>query len=274
MQRLRPAVATAREQLAQGRDALCRRHQAGASGLEICRATTDLMDEVVRGLVGDAVDDLSGPGLRLDDQVAVVVHGGFGRRALAPYSDIDLMILCESGAERRIQPLMSRLLQDISDVRLQLGHSLRTVSDACTLARDDPATFTSLAEARLLAGSAPLYDDFWRQFQQMVRSRRRRFMAAVEAARHEERAQYAETVYLLEPNIKRSPGGLRDLQLLRWFGFAAYDTTEPEQLHRQGLLDDDDFRAIQGATEYLLWLRNEMHFHAGKAHDLLDRREQ
>src|SRR5439155_26596567 len=158
MQRLRPAVAVAREQLAQGRDALCRRHQAGASGVEICRATTDLLDEVVRGLFAAAVEDLSGSGLRLDDQVAVVVHGGFGRRALAPYSDIDLMILCQAGAERRMQPLMSRLLQDVSDVRLQLGHSLRTVSDACPLARDDPATFTSLAEARLLAGSRGLFD--------------------------------------------------------------------------------------------------------------------
>src|SRR5262245_45343642 len=233
MSRLRPSVAVAREQLARGREALGQQHRGGAPGVDVCRSMTDLMDQVVLGLFRSAVADLepaSGPSL--GQQVAVVVHGGFGRRALAPYSDIDLMILCPAGAERRMQPLMSRLLQDVSDARLQLGHSLRTVSDACTLARDDPATFTSLAEARLLTGSPALFDDFWRRFQQMVGSRRRRFMAAVETARHEERAQYAETVYLLEPNIKRSPGGLRDLQLLRWFGFAAHDTSDPSALHQ------------------------------------------
>ncbi len=236
---------------------------------------TDLMDQVVLGLFRAAVADLeqaSGPGLR--QEVAVVVHGGFGRRELAPYSDIDLMILCQAGAERRMQPLMSRLLQDVSDVRLQLGHSVRTVSDACQLARDDPATFTSLAEARLLEGNAALFDEFWQKFQQMARWRRRRFMTAVEQARQQERAQYGETVYLLEPNIKRSRGGLRDLQLLRWFGFAAHGTAEAAELNRRGVLENDDLAALQATAEFLLRLRNEMHFHAGKAHDLLDRREQ
>jgi [protein-PII] uridylyltransferase len=274
MSRLRPAVAVAREQLAQGRSALHERHRAGAGGLEICRAMTDLMDQVVLGLCRAADAEVSGHGASLAEQVAVVVHGGFGRRELAPYSDIDLMILCQSGAETRVHPLMSRLLQDVSDVRLQLGHSVRTISDACQLARDDPATFTSLAEARFLAGRQSLFDDFWQKFVQMARWRRRRFMVAVETARQQERAQFGETVYLLEPNIKRSCGALRDVQLLRWFGFAAYGVADPEALHRRGFLDEDDLRVVQNGVEFLLRLRNEMHFHAGKAHDLLDRREQ
>jgi [protein-PII] uridylyltransferase len=236
---------------------------------------TDLMDQVMLGLFHAAASDLSRADRPpLADQVAVVVHGGFGRRELAPYSDIDLMILCQGGAERQVQPLMSRLLQDVSDVRLQLGHSVRTASDACQLARDDPATFTSLAEARFLAGNQSLFGEFWQKFQQMVRWRRRRLMAAIENARRQERAQYGETIYLLEPNIKRSRGGLRDVQLLRWFGFAAHGAAEPGELSRLGMLEEDDFRAIRDATEFLLQLRNEMHFHAGKAHDVLDRREQ
>src|SRR5262245_9327909 len=177
MSRLRPAVAVAREQLARGREALCQRHQGGALGVEVCRGMTDLMDQVVSGLFRSAVADLAqANGPSLGQQVAVVVHGGFGRRELAPFSDIDLMILCPAGAERRMQPLMSRLLQDVSDVRLQLGHSVRTVGDACQLARDDPATFTSLVEARLLEGNAALFDEFWEKFRQMARWRRRRFM--------------------------------------------------------------------------------------------------
>lgn len=274
MPRLRPSVAAAREQLARGREELCQRHRSGVRGVEVSRGITELMDQVVLGLFRSAVADLGLGGLDIGQQVAVVVHGGFGRRELAPYSDIDLMILCPAGTERRVQPLMSRLLQDVSDVRLQLGHSVRTASDACQLARDDPATFTSLAEARLLEGSTALFEQFWQKFEQMARWRRRRFMGAVEHARQQERAQYGETVYLLEPNVKRSPGGLRDVQLLRWFGFAAHGTTDAADLCRRGLIEPGDLAALQGTTEFLLRLRNEMHFHAAKAHDLLDRREQ
>jgi [protein-PII] uridylyltransferase len=275
MSRLRPSVAAAREELARGREELFARHRTGASGLDVCRAMTDLMDRVVLGLFSSAAADLGDSrGSPLGGQVSVVVHGGFGRRELAPYSDIDLMILCPAGAERRMQPLMSRLLQDVSDVRLQLGHSVRTVSDACQLAREDPATFTSLAEARLLEGSPALFEEFWQRFAQMASRRRRRFVAAVEQARQQERAQYGETVYLLEPNVKRSRGGLRDLQLLRWFGFAAHGAADPAELNRRGVLEGDDLGTLQAAAEFLLRLRNDMHFHAGKAHDLLDRREQ
>jgi [protein-PII] uridylyltransferase len=99
-------------------------------------------------------------------------------------------------------------------------------------------------------------------------------IGAIEKARLEERAQFGETVYLLEPNVKRSPGALRDLQLLRWVGFARYGQAEPEALRLMGVLPRDDHRAIRRATEFLLHLRNEMHFHAGKAHDSLERAEQ
>src|SRR5205085_4643761 len=99
-------------------------------------------------------------------------------------------------------------------------------------------------------------------------------LAAIEKARLEERSQYDETVYLLEPNIKRSPGTLRDLQLLRWVGFARYGTPDADNLQLLGALSKEDQRALREAREFLLRLRNEMHFHAGKSYDALDRAEQ
>ncbi len=97
---------------------------------------------------------------------------------------------------------------------------------------------------------------------------------AIRKARGEERAQFGETVYLLEPNVKRSPGGLRDMQLLRWVGFARYGQAEPESLALMDVLAKDDQQAFRRACEFLLRLRNEMHFHAGKNADGLDRAEQ
>jgi [protein-PII] uridylyltransferase len=89
-----------------------------------------------------------------------------------------------------------------------------------------------------------------------------------------ERQQFGETVYLLEPNVKRSPGGLRDLQLIRWVGFARYGQNTPDGLQLMGELDTGDQTALLRALEFLLRLRNELHFHAQKAHDVLDRAEQ
>ena len=86
--------------------------------------------------------------------------------------------------------------------------------------------------------------------------------------------QYGDTVYLLEPNVKRSPGGLRDIQLLRWTGFARYRTQEPDGLRLCGALSETDYDLIRRAMEFLLRLRNEMHFSAGKSNDALDRAEQ
>jgi [protein-PII] uridylyltransferase len=133
---------------------------------------------------------------------------------------------------------------------------------------------TSLTDARLMAGNADLYESFMRRFRQWVGWRRGKLLFGIRQSRDEERARYGETVFLLEPNIKRSQGTLRDLQLLRWTGFARYGLREPRQLFEAGLLSEEDFKTIERANEFLLWLRNELHFSAGQANDVLNRSEQ
>lgn len=184
------------------------------------------------------------------------------------------MILHQPQAERRIAPLAERLVRDVFDVGLTLGQSVRTPGQALQLARADATICTSLAEARYLAGSVRLYTRWAKQFQRQVQRRSRPLMAAIERSRSEERGQFGETVYLLEPNVKRSPGGLREIQLLRWVGFVRHGVAEPDGLRMLGELSHEDYDLLLRATEFLLRLRNEMHFHAGKSYDVLDREEQ
>ena len=139
-----------------------------------------------------------------------------------PYSDVDLMILHRPAAAGRLFPLAERLLRDVFDVGLVLGHSVRTVRQACTLASRDAMICTSLVDSRLLAGNPLIFESFMHSFRQRVRWRCGRLLAGIKKSRDEERHRYGETVFLLEPNIKRSQGTLRDLQLLRWIGFARY----------------------------------------------------
>ena len=96
----------------------------------------------------------------------------------------------------------------------------------------------------------------------------------VAQARRDERATVGEAVHVLKPNVKRSPGSLRDLQYVRWLGFLVYGEQEPQELYRRDILSKSDYKTIRSGRDYLLQLRNEMHFHAGKAQDVMNPNEQ
>ncbi len=271
----RASLVAARQRLVEGREEIKQQHLAGSPGIQICARLTELLDSVVLDLYEAALADLWPAGAdEIREQVALVAHGGFGRRDVAPYSDVDLMILHAAGADTSVFPLAGRLLRDLFDAGLEVGQTVRSVAQACSLAGQDPVVCTSLMEARFLAGSEKLFKTFAERFQRRTRSRSKALFKAIEDARRNERSQYGETVYLLEPNIKRSRGGLRDVQLLRWLGFTRFGETEPEALQLKGAITKDDQTAIRDASEYLLRLRNEMHFHAGKSNDVLDKHEQ
>lgn len=269
---LRASVLASRDKLKSGRERLRQLHRGGAAGEEVSRLLADLTDRIVSELFRLAVDEHGDEGVAA--RLSLVPHGGYGRRDVAPFSDVDLMLLYADGADRRVRPVVQRLTQDICDVGLVLGHSLRTPAGACELAMQDATVFTSMAEARWLGGSEELYASFVEQFQREVRRGRRSLFDGVEAARQAERNRYGQTVFLLTPNVKRSYGGLRDIQLVRWIGLARYRERELPALEQLGALDVDDRQQLEAAHEFLLRVRNEMHFHAGKAQDVVDRFEQ
>jgi [protein-PII] uridylyltransferase len=277
MPTVRSNVAAAKRRLAEGNEELKRRHRDGCPGGELCALTTDLRDEILRGLFQAAWEDLAGAAAvecPLLSQLALVAHGGYGRRELAPYSDLDLMVLHAPAAHGGVVPLAERLLRDGFDAGLLLGHSVRTPEQAIVLACKDPLIATSLIESRLLAGSDELFSHFVRTFRYRALRQSPRLMSAIVQARLDERARYGETVYLLEPNIKRSRGALRELHLLRWIGFSRYGTPEPRQLRSIKALSEEDLELLERGGEFLLRVRNEMHFHAAKPADILDRTEQ
>ena len=272
---MRSHVLAAKARLAKGYDDFESRHRAGCPAVDLCTLYSNLRDAIVLDLVDAALEDLGKAGPRgLLAEIALVAHGGYGRRNVAPFSDVDMMILHRRGAETRLAPLAERLLRDVFDVGLVLGHSVGTVADACSLACHDTRICASLVDSRLVTGDPELFDTFMRRFRQKVYWRSGRLLAGIRRFRAEEHLRYGETVFMLEPNVKRSEGGLRDLQLLRWIGFARYRICEPELLHAHGLLSDEDLAALQQANEFLLGVRNELHFHAGQGNDVLDRFEQ
>jgi|GEM_PF-3004207 len=156
---IEPVVLRARQQLREGRVKIRQRHDQGANGYQVCTQVTDLFDRVVLDIWNDAI---SSRGLgKLASRVALIAHGGYGRCDLAPFSDVDLMLVPARGIAGEIQPLASVLSRNIVDAGLQLGFSVRRPDEACRLAWKDPVIYSSLTESRFLAGSVQVYVEFF-----------------------------------------------------------------------------------------------------------------
>lgn len=273
--RLRPIVREARQLLANGRQQLREQHDRGAEGVRICARYTTLVDTIITKIYEAYLDDVAeSDAAQLRERIALVAHGGFGRRQQAPYSDVDLMVLYGGKRDALVSQLAARLTQDICDVYQNLGHSLRTPAEAVQMAKGDAVIGTSLLESRLLLGNAAVYSQFSDQMKLMIEKRKAALARDFIAERRKERVEYGETEYLLEPNVKRSRGGLRDIHLLRWLWFLKVGVAEPDRLYDMNVMSKFDHRRLVSAQNFLLRTRNEMHFHGGDARDALSRPEQ
>ena len=271
---IRDEIVAARQRLCTIHGRLRQRHQLGHSGEELCAELAAARDAIVIELFWAAVGELCGQTSREASGIALAAHGGYGRKEVAPFSDVDLMLLYDPRAAGLVSPLSERLVRDLFDAGLKLAHSVRTVAEACRLGCADPLTATSLMDSRLLVGDEKLYGQFVRCFFRRVRQCGRRLAEAISAARMQERIRYGETVFLLEPNVKRSQGGLRDLHLPRWLAGTRYGQPSLDALLRAGILTEEDRQAWQAARQFLLRLRNQLHFEAEQACDVLSRAAQ
>ena len=265
----RPAVARAAALVADLRARIAAAHAAGASGFAACGLAADLHDAVVLGL-WEAVLAERTDGDALRRRVALVAHGGYGRRQMAPFSDVDLMVLHADGDADGAADATRRLVQDLFDAGLQVGQSLRGVSEACRRAAADATILTTLLDCRTLAGPDELRRQLADRLTRMIRRGPRRRAAILLAARGAEAERFGQTVFLLEPNVKRSPGALRDFQLVGWLGRILHGVESLDEIP----LADGAAADLRAAAEFLLRVRNDLHLAAGRAADDLTRDQQ
>jgi [protein-PII] uridylyltransferase len=255
---------------------VARRVMAGASGAETLAAMTEFVDGLIIGRYRDAVrqagDDMATVGMQ---QCCLMALGGYGRRELAPHSDIDLMFLYQAGSGKAVESLVRAVLHPLWDCGFQVGHSLRTIADSIELAETDATVKTSMMEARFLAGSADLFQEFHRKYLRKVVSKNTDlYLDQKREERRREYQKFGETVYLLEPNVKKSKGGLRDLHLLQWAGMARFQAPTIRELSDRGILSRADSLALTEAREFLWRVRALLHVHAGAPQEILTFDEQ
>jgi len=233
-----------------GRDELAA--DTGLVGRALCEAYADRADACLQDLFARATDRQRG--------VALVALGGYGRRELSLQSDLDVLLLHDGRGD--IDAIADAVWYPLWDEGVKLGHAVRTVKEALSLAADDLDSATAMLQARHLAGDPALTGDLSRQVDALWSRRGDRFLAGL-AERVRQRHDVAgEVAFLLEPDLKDGRGGLRDVHSLHWA-----DRAKP-------VLWDGDRDALAEAYDVLLTVRVELHRRTGRYGDKLLLEEQ
>lgn len=205
--------------------------------------------------------------INLPGSAALVAVGGYGRGELFPYSDVDLLILLAHPPLPDEQSAIEQLISLFWDIGLEVGSSVRTTDECLVEAARDLTIFTNLLESRFLTGNKSLYQQFQQAFSHLLNPRT--FFEGKVLEQDQRHARFNDSAYQLEPNIKESPGGLRDLHNLRWLTQAAGIGTRWHDLVKTGLLKPDELRQIQTLERFLFGLRTRLHYLAGRREDRL-----
>ncbi len=248
------------------------KHQAGASGREICARRAELVDVLLRYVFGGAAATARGNG-ETRVPLALIALGGYGRGELNPFSDIDVMLLHHQRATEispDLEEMVNQVLYLLWDSGFKVGHSTRSIKEAIAQANRDMRTKTAMLESRFLAGDSELAQQFRDQFRaRCVQSHEREYVEMRmqdQVARHK---KFGDSVYLQEPNLKSGCGGLRDYQNLLWMTYFREGSLSTNQLVGKDWLSESDQRRIERAYDFLLRLRTDLHYATGRATDVL-----
>lgn len=207
--------------------------------------------------------------LEIPSSYSLVAVGGYGRGELHPYSDIDLLILTSGKSEEQDQTQLSPFITLLWDIGLIVGHATRTAKQCIKLAKQDITVVTNLMESRLLCGNKETYD--------LVKSKTapdkmwssNQFFTAKMEERRERYDKFNGSSYDLEPNIKSSPGGLRDIQLIAWIAERIYYPKSVFELIAQNVITKKEYYTLIKCQLYLWQIRFALHIVTNKAEDRL-----
>jgi len=258
-----------RDALGAGRAEVARRlEQEPGHGRAAAEATAYLHDQLVR-LAYDFVNE------RVIDQprgegFALVGLGGTGRGEMAPFSDLDLMVLTAKAPTAEDERAAEMILHLLWDLKLKVGHSIRSTSQLIALAKKDMTVRTAFLEARWLWGDDKLFDEAMRRFRkEVVAGTAAEFVTAKLAERDQRHIRMGDSRYVVEPNIKDGKGGLRDLHTLYWIGKYVHGVERPADLVGAGLLTAAEYRRFDRAERFFWSVRCHLHLLASRAEERL-----
>jgi len=244
------------------RDALEYLWRQGLSGHALLRQHSQLIDEYLGKCFAECPEARGG--------MALTALGGYGRRELFPYSDIDLLLLYDPRAEERLSAVTEALFYPLWDAGLEVGHGVRTPEACLADARQDFFFQVAMLDARPLAGDEKLFAQLRQTFRrELIDGHRQDFLQNMMQHRNERHRRYGQHSYQLEPHIKESRGGFRDIHSMFWVSQALFGMHTLEDIAEAGLLSRSEKNAFAEATNHLIKIRNRLHYLSGRKNDQL-----
>jgi [protein-PII] uridylyltransferase len=272
---MREEVGVAIDKLNRQKESAKSLHASGAGGSEVSLVLTAAIDEAITR----AVEEAGSP-----DNLAAVAVGGYGRAELCPHSDIDILFIVGNGIESSF--LAQRIMHFLWDMGLNIGHSVRNVGQVLQTYKDDHDSWAATLEYRYVAGSRKLFLKFESAIRDFVsRNTDRSFVKSTIDGIRVRHNKYGKSTSLLEPNLKKSAGGLRDIHALLWMYRAVYPDFLPDsssaakqpaildflnRLLEKGLINQLQFNHTRDAFEFVLRTRQSLHYQSSGLNDLLD----
>lgn len=238
-------------------DWLRQRFEAGDEVTDLVAARTQYIDQLL-------TRHWQRLGLHAQPQLALVAVGGYGRGELHPHSDIDILVLSQKSLSAKQGETVSQFLTLLWDLRLEVGHAVRTVKECVQHGKSDITVATNLLEARLITGAQPTFEalqeatsprKFWPS-EQFFRAKREE-----QALRHQ---HFKDTAYLLEPDLKSNPGGLRDIQTLAWVARRQFGATTLYEMTSFGFLNRAEYLELLDCQNFLWRVRFALHLAINK----------
>jgi [protein-PII] uridylyltransferase len=251
-----------RQVLDQGTDLLKDRFVADEPIEDLVRDRAKLVDMALRAAWVNHAGKFAG-------DLALIAVGGYGRGELHPSSDIDIMVLLPKSDSADWQPDIERFLTFLWDIGLEVGHSVRSIDDCQRESLADISVATTLFEARLLFGPEPLFAGMRRALAPDRLWSSQDFFEAKCKEQTERHHRYFDTAYNLEPNVKSSPGGLRDIQTIGWVAKRHFGTDTLDELVAHGFLTREELRKLQAGQSFLWKVRFGLHVLTGRREDRL-----
>ncbi|MDX1588953.1 MAG: [protein-PII] uridylyltransferase [Oleiphilaceae bacterium] len=244
----RSPVAPVRGMLKRAQQAMTGAFTAGADVRQLVADRARLMDHILSTLWSRWPFSES-------QAISLIAVGGYGRGELHPHSDIDLLILTRDSIPEEWQESLSAFITLLWDLRLDIGHSVRSLEECVNAARDDVTILTNLLEARTLTGDPQLLEQLSRRVYSDEVSGDQQYFIAKREEQRQRHHKYGDTEYNLEPNLKGSPGALRDIQTIIWITRRHFGLSQASDLVHFGILSDEEYSLLREGETFLWQLR-------------------
>jgi len=259
-----------KQYMAECRDIVCRKMDEGFPASRVVRLQSLMVDQLILALYRLGFEESQAHGV-LPIPLALFALGGYGRAELNLYSDIDLLFVYEGKQSVQLETIIKKMLYPLWDAQVEVGYATRTLQDCKKVMQNDVRAMSSMLDARFLGGDRELGEKFFHFLEsRFAPAKALKHFAQAKGFETEDRLKrFGGSVYVLEPNLKESEGGLRDWHLLRYYARIALKTDSIDEWISRDLIDNEEADELDRALNFLWELRNRLHKRLGRNMDQL-----